>query len=159
MSCWIRWHGQNKTKASLHHKKCSRHQRYIWKHCVTVAILTHWRWVMDTCGNRQATNVFENGWRPVRHQTIIKTNNCLLLIRPFRTHFRNIFFTTLKFNWRKWILNVVCKISTMYFLLNLFQWTCNSLPMIFMKSLSTKYGWHWKVIAAYKTRQWFGIAR
>ena len=52
--------------------------------------LTHWGRVTHICVSKQTIIGSDNGLSPGRHQAIIWTNDGILIIRTFRTHFSKI---------------------------------------------------------------------
>ena len=63
--------------------------------------LTHWGRVMHKCVNELTTIGSDNGLSPGRRQTIIWTNDGILLIGPLGTNFSEILFSIKTFSFNK----------------------------------------------------------
>ena len=63
--------------------------------------LTHWGWMTHICVDDLTLNGSDNGLSPIRRQAIIWTNDDILSIRPYGTHFNEILFEIQKFSFKK----------------------------------------------------------
>ena len=84
-------------------------RKYIWKSrlakCLPFSsglnLLTHWGRVTHRCVSILSNIGSDNGLSPGRHQAIIWTNACILLIRPLGTNFSEILVEILTFSFMK----------------------------------------------------------
>ena len=70
------------------------------------SLLTHWGRVTHICVNDLTIIGSDNGLSPSRRQAIIRTNDGILLIRPWGTNFSGILIEILIFSFKKMRLNV-----------------------------------------------------
>ena len=63
--------------------------------------LTHWDWVTHTCVSKLTIIGSDNGLAPGRRQTIIWTNDVILLIGPLGTNFNEILIGIQTFSFEK----------------------------------------------------------
>ena len=70
-------------------------------------MLTHWSWVMHKCISKLTTIGSDNGLSPGLHQTVIWTNDIILLIGPIGTIFSEILIENHIFSLKKMQLKMM----------------------------------------------------
>ena len=89
------WSGWSKDKlgSRVYPTWCAKSQIFL--------SLNHWGWVTHICISKLTIIGSDNGLSPGRRQAIIWTNDWILLIQTFRTHFSEIVSKIHTFSFRK----------------------------------------------------------